>query len=334
MIKMINSPRIWVFIFGICLLGSCVPSRKYDEVVAEKRMMQDEIDRLEKLEKDYYALEKDHNKLQEAYTTLEEELASCRKEYENLNNARKDLEEVYDKIVLQNKQLLETTSKEKKDLLDELARKREELDRRERNLQELESTLETKSDDIEALQEDLEDREERIARLSKELNAMNDALKNTLQSIKNALVDFDESELSVRQENGKVYVSLSQQLLFEKGSSQIGSRGREALANLAEALTKMQDLSITVEGHTDSDGSVERNWELSTERATEVVLFLQDAGLNPERMIASGRAFYQPVAPNTSEENKSLNRRTEIIINPDLEAVYNMIDNPRETVTE
>jgi chemotaxis protein MotB len=99
-------------------------------------------------------------------------------------------------------------------------------------------------------------------------------------------------------------------------------------------MTEMKDLSFTVEGHTDNDGSIARNWELSTERATEVVLYLQEHGVNPEDMIASGRAFYQPVAPNTNAENKKLNRRTEIIINPDLEQVYQLLKSPKVPQTE
>lgn len=334
MMKKMNVQQIIIGIFCMSILTSCIPARKYDEAVAEKKMMQDEVNRLEKVEEQYYALEKEHQKLEDAYATVEEELESCQKKYDNLNKARKDLEEVYDKIVLQNKQLLETTSEEKKDLLDELARKSEELDKREKSLKELESTIEKKSEDAEELRESLKEREVHINKLTSELNAMNNALENTMQSIKNALVDFDDTELSVKQENGKVYVTLSQQLLFEKGSSNIGQRGKEALANLAEALSNMEDLSITVEGHTDSDGSVERNWQLSTERATEVVMYLQDNGVEPKRMIAAGKAFYQPVAPNNSEANKSLNRRTEIIINPDLEAVYQMIGSPTKTATE
>lgn len=334
MTKMISSKQVIILFLAISILSSCIPARKYDEVVAEKKMLQDEVTRLEKVEKSYYELEKEMEKLKDAYATAQEELETCQRKYENMNKARKELQEVYDKIVLQNQQLLQTSSEEKKELIEELGRKKEELDKREASLRELEGTLVEKSADVEALRESLKEREAAIEELSTELNAMNSALESTLKAIQGALVDFDKSELSVQIKNGKVYVSLSQQLLFEKGSSQIGSRGKEALSNLAEALKNMDDQGITVEGHTDSDGSVERNWELSTNRATEVVLYLQRAGVDPERMLAAGKAFYQPIAPNTSEANKALNRRTEIIINPDLEAVYQMIGKPVKADTE
>ncbi len=316
------------------LLASCVSSNRYEETLAEKKQLEEELLRLEKIENQYAQLKKENEELASDYERVREELATSQRKYENMNAARKDLQEVYDKIVQQNKDLLQTSSSEKKELLEELSRKREEMDKREKDLNRLEKELEEKESRMKDMQSNLAKKEDRINELDRQLQSMNSSMRSTLNKIEGALVDFKKEELTVRQENGRVYVSLSQELLFEKGSSTIGSRGKEALKQLAQSLKDMNDLSFTVEGHTDSDGSVKRNWELSTERATEVVLFLQENGVNPERMIASGKAFYQPVAPNTDEKNKRLNRRTEIIINPNLEQVFDLLRSPKESQTE
>jgi chemotaxis protein MotB len=315
-----------LFIF----LSACVTANEHEKVLASNRMMKGEINRYMDMEADYDRLQKSHEDLQKQYNESLQKTSDCEERYQRLDEARQDLQEVYEKILNQNRQLLETSSQEKKDLLDQLARKKEELDMREKKLSGLAEQLQQQSEETQTLKQRLLEKEARINELSDQLNQMNDRLANTLAQIKNALVDFEENELSVRQEDGKVYVSLSQQLLFEKGSSSIGTRGKEALAQLAGALQQIQDLSITVEGHTDSDGGVQRNWELSTERATSVVVYLQSKGVDPNRMIASGRAFYAPVAPNDNAANKALNRRTEIIINPDLEAVFQLLDASKE----
>jgi chemotaxis protein MotB len=328
-----NIKTIWILLVAV-FITSCVSSNRYEEALAEKKQLEEEVLRLEKIENQYADLKSETKNLKSDCERVREELEVSQRKYENMNAARKDLQEVYDKIVQQNKDLLQTSSSEKKELLEELSRKREEMDRREKDLNQMENELAKKEDRMEEMESKLAKKEDRINELDLQLQSMNASMRSTLGKIENALIDFKKDELTVRQENGRVYVSLSQELLFEKGSSTIGARGKEALKQLAQSLKDMNDLSFTVEGHTDSDGSVERNWELSTERATEVVLFLQENGVNPERMIASGKAFYQPVAPNTDEKNKRLNRRTEIIINPNLEQVFDLLRSPKEPQTE
>src|SRR5699024_8631452 len=128
------------------------------------------------------------------------------------------------------------------------------------------------------------------------------------------------------QKNGKVYVSLSQNLLFATGSDRLDPKGVDAIKKLAEVLKNHEKIDIVVEGHTDDVGSVNRNWQLSTERALSVLKVLQDNQVNPDRLTASGRAFYAPVAPNDSDNNRALNRRTEIILSPDLSNLFKLVD--------
>lgn len=326
--------HITLLVAGIMTLTSCVSSNRYEEALAEKRGLEDRVMQLEKSQKEFDRLKKDFASLNDQNASLNDELETCKKKYDNLNKARKDLQEVYDKIVEQNKQLLETSSSEKRDLLEELNDKRNMLDERERELNNTRREILQKENEMNEVLARLRDKEERIESLNQRLDEMNGTMSTTLSSIEDALTNFGDDEFSVRQENGRVYISLSQQLLFEKGSSKINPRGQSALKQLAKSMKGMKDLSFSVEGHTDSDGSVERNWELSAERATEVVLFLQKNGVDPNKMIASGRALYQPVAPNTSTENKALNRRTEIIINPNLEQIFKLLQSPKESQTE
>ncbi|SRR6056297_149033 len=322
------------FLLVILSLVSCVSSNRYEEALAEKRGLEERVSQLEKTQKEFERLKSDYMSLNEQNSNLKDELESCQTKYKNMNQARKDLQEVYDKIVAQNKQLLETSSSEKRDLLEELNDKRTMLDQRESELNKTRREILEQENKMGEMMARLREKEARIEKLNERLDEMNSTMEKTLGSIEKALTNFGKDEFSVRQENGRVYISLSQQLLFEKGSSKINPRGQSALEQLAKSMKEMNDLSFTVEGHTDSDGSVERNWELSTERATEVVLFLQKKGVNPNDMIASGRALYQPVAPNTDEDNKRLNRRTEIIINPNLEQIFELLKSPEVSETE
>jgi len=140
-----------------------------------------------------------------------------------------------------------------------------------------------------------------------------------------ALTGFQASDLSVAERDGKIYVSLSQDLLFASGSDQIDVKGKDAISKLAGALKGNKDFLINVEGHTDAQGSVDKNWDLSVRRATSVVKILTGAGLDPKVITASGRALYDPLSENESAEGRAKNRRTEIILAPRLNELYQLV---------
>ena len=146
------------------------------------------------------------------------------------------------------------------------------------------------------------------------------------------MLGFSSDELSIREENGKIYVALSDKLLFRSGSAQVDKRGKEALAKLAEVLNKQSAVDVSIEGHTDTKpihtARFEDNWDLSVIRATSVVRILtKEYGVNPLQIVPSGRGEFLPVADNDTEEGRSKNRRTEIIIAPKLDKLYHIIDN-------
>lgn len=154
-----------------------------------------------------------------------------------------------------------------------------------------------------------------------------DALR---QKMADALVKFNSNELTVTVKNGKVYVSLQENLLFPSGSSLVNPKGKEALGKLAEVLNLDSDINVNIEGHTDSipiRSKFEDNWALSTARATSIVRILtKDYKVDPMRVIASGHSQYDPIDNNSMPEGRAKNRRTEIILTPKLDELYNLIN--------
>jgi len=222
---------------------------------------------------------------------------------------------------------LNASSTEKEGLENQLALSGAELDRKQRELSAIEYTLQEREQNVGNLQADLQAREGRINELEAMVAAKDAQMQALRTNINEALRGFSAADLTVTERNGKIYVSLSQGLLFQSGSDQIGFKGKNAIKQLADALKGTSDVGITVEGHTDNAGSPNLNWDLSVKRATTIVKELVKGGVDPTRITASGRAFYVPIVPNDSEANKAQNRRTEIILSPKLELLYDILKN-------
>ena len=178
---------------------------------------------------------------------------------------------------------------------------------------------------------ELSDRERTINDLQDMINAQNEKVRALLNSVKDALLGFSSDELTVTEKDGKVYIAMSDKLLFESGSARVDKRGKEALAKLAEVLNKQSDIDVFIEGHTDSKpintAQFKDNWDLSVIRATSVVRILtKDYGVNPLQIQPAGRAEFIPVASNESVEGRAKNRRTEIILAPKLDKLYQMLN--------
>ena len=155
-------------------------------------------------------------------------------------------------------------------------------------------------------------------------------VNNLKKTVADALINFKPDELSVSIQDGKLYVSLQEKLLFKTGSAVVDPKGKEALQSLAAVLNATPDISIMIEGHTDNvpfKGKYEDNWSLSTERATAIVrILINDYKVDGHHIIASGRSEYYPVADNSTIEGKAKNRRTEIILSPDLSELFDLIN--------
>ena len=187
------------------------------------------------------------------------------------------------------------------------------------------------SEEAGRLAADLAEREERLREVEEILRTREEAGKALRERLENALLGFRESGLSVDMRDGKVYVSLTDKLLFNTGSIVIDKRGKEALAELATVLHTQPDIHIAVEGHTDNKrisnlGQIKDNWDLSVLRATSVVRYLTvEQSLDPVRLTATGKGEYQPVDTSGTPEALSRNRRIEIVLSPKLDEIYQLI---------
>ncbi|MCI5707113.1 MAG: OmpA family protein [Odoribacter sp.] len=176
----------------------------------------------------------------------------------------------------------------------------------------------------------LTEREATINELQNEINFQKEKVNTLLNSVKEALLGFSSDELSVTQKNGKVYVAMSNKLLFQSGSATVNKQGKTALGKLAEVLKKQTDIDILIEGHTDTQPiktvQFKDNWDLSVVRATSVVRILtKEYGVNPLQIVPSGRGEYMPVDNNDTAAGRARNRRTEIIMAPRLEKLMDIL---------
>jgi chemotaxis protein MotB len=192
--------------------------------------------------------------------------------------------------------------------------------------------LNTKSEN-EKLLSDLTERERRLKELEKIIKSKDSSVVALRNSVTDALLAFKDNGLTVKIKNGKVYVSLSEKLLFGSGSTTVDKKGEDAIKKLAEVLKKQPDVNIMVEGHTDdvpvnknSGAAFSDNWDLSVLRATEITRILVKEGVSGKRITASGRSQFVPVAEGKTPEVRQMNRRTEIILTPKLDELFKILE--------
>jgi chemotaxis protein MotB len=173
------------------------------------------------------------------------------------------------------------------------------------------------------------EQQERLDLLQGLLDEQRAIMENLKTTIDKALVQYRSDELQVYEQDGKLYVSLQDKLLFPSGSATVNKDGKEALRKLAAVINNTPEIQILVEGHTDNvpiRGKFEDNWALSTARATAIVRILTTSyDVLPERVTAAGRSYYYPKASNESSEGRAKNRRTEIILTPQLNELFQLL---------
>lgn len=193
--------------------------------------------------------------------------------------------------------------------------------------------MNAQKDSLEAAKAILEQKEARIAEMQTILNQKDAEVKALKDKVANALKGFEGSGLNISEKDGKVYVSMEDKLLFASGSWNINEQGLNAIKSIAKVLENEKDISVLIEGHTDNvpfrgNGQVKDNWDLSVMRATSVVkALLQNGDIEPVRLSASGRSEYLPIDNNDSAEARAKNRRTEIILTPNLDQLFKLIQN-------
>jgi len=177
----------------------------------------------------------------------------------------------------------------------------------------------------------IQDQEKRLNNLQNVIQTQKNVMSKLKNSIAEALLKYKTDELSVYIKDGNVYVSLQEKLLFKSGSDVVDSLGKAALQSLAQVINNTKDISVMIEGHTDNvpikTAQFKDNWDLSTARATSIVRILtKDYGFDSKRITASGKGEFKPVKANETAEERAANRRTEVILSPDLNELYKLLE--------
>ncbi|MCG2613043.1 OmpA family protein [Terrimonas sp. NA20] len=163
--------------------------------------------------------------------------------------------------------------------------------------------------------------------------ARKDSLNMALvMNLKGAIGNLDDKDINIKVDKGVVYIDISDRLLFKSGKYDITDQAKTVLGKVAAVLKNQPDIEFMVEGHTDNvaykgAGVLADNWDLSVKRATSVVRILQNQyGLDPSKMAAAGRGEYKPIADNSTAEGKATNRRTRIVILPQLDQFFKLLE--------
>lgn len=295
-------------------LNSCVPTKKYEELQSEHRALKASK---AKLEDKLAELEFQQSQLEKARKELEDEKAT-------LSAHRADLEERL-------KELTSLSQKNQSEYQQEVSALLNQLQDEKDNLLKKEDELRERTAKLEKLEADFKASRERLVELEQMLAAKDAATNELRRKVADALLGFEGKGLTVTKKNGKVYVSLDEQLLFKSGSYAIETRGAQALKELAKVLETNPDINVMVEGHTDDvplrgSGEIKDNWDLSVKRATTVTRTLLDgSSIDPERIIAAGRSEYVPIDNSKTSEGRQKNRRTEIILTPKLDELLEIL---------
>ncbi|HHH52186.1 MAG TPA: hypothetical protein ENK91_00880 [Bacteroidetes bacterium] len=306
--------------------SSCVLPSKYQKTVDEKNRLIRENASLTYLKEQNKKDKREIKDLKEKLAKTEEVMFEINSKLSAATQKYKNCQDEYDKMLLQNKKLLERAFSEQTNLTEELAEKQKILAEKERNLKKLEANLNDQNLNQQLLKNDLERREKKIDSLRNLLSIKDNKLQSIKDKIKKILSGYSNDDIKIeKRDDGRLYISMSQNLLFAKGSDKLDSKGRAAIISVAKALKSEPSIDIVVEGHTDTDGNADLNWKLSTARALAVTKVLIEYGLMPQKITAAGRGQFQPLYPNDTEANKSKNRRTEIIIEPNLNDILNYL---------
>lgn len=326
-----------VAILPVIFMVSCVPGKKFREVQNTSR--QNMIDR-DDFKAENLSLSMQNREIGSKISSLEKEMSKSRQDLTlaeiDRNKAKDELNiisERYNSLQNAQEELIRGNVSETKKLLAELQAAQVNLRQKEDIMRQLEQSMDLKKVSLDELTLELEKKNSRLAELEKILDAQKKLVSDLKNKVSEALLGFENNGLTVTNKNGKVYVSLEEKLLFKSASWDIDANGRNALRKLAGVLEKNPNIQVTIEGHTDNvpynpgSGQLKDNWDLSVKRATTVVrVLLEDSKIKPGRLTAAGRSEYVPVEAVDTPEARQKNRRTEIVLTPDLSELYILIN--------
>ncbi|HZH86957.1 MAG TPA: OmpA family protein [Brumimicrobium sp.] len=305
-------------------LGSCVPAKKYNDLLAKEQNCNEELKKYKTSSLDYEAQLKT---IQTRANLMQKDITQLKSDTTELGKSYRSLQAKYQQAISMGASFEEQLDKIKDSDAKHLARMRADLEAKIIETQRKEDALLNIEKELKNKQVLLAEREQRVAELEEMISRQEMAVKALESKIAQALRGFENKGLKVEERNGKIYVSLEAKLLFASGSTVVEAEGRKAIIQLAKAIEGNDELEIIVEGHTDTDRLAsgthpKNNWELSVLRATAVVGIMTDnTGIDPAILSASGRSEFHPV----DENDKAKNRRIEVIIAPRLDALFELI---------
>lgn len=325
------------------LLFSCVPAKEFEKMAQQYDSTSNQNKSLSGENADLSTkvgeLELNNAKLDRLNNNLEDDTVRLAQRNHRLQHNYNSTKKVNEDLMAQLQGALSGNSAETQDLLKQLQAYQNALQAREDALSSAESSLLSKRSELDAAMTDLEKAQREIdsrnARIleMEELIAQKDKLMRDLRDrVVAALEGYQGNGLNVHMKDGLLYVSLDEQLLFKSGSWTVDPRGQAAIKELSHVLADNKDIQITIEGHTDNvpyngSGVLKDNWDLSVKRATSIVkILLQNSNIEEERITAAGRGEFIPLDAGTSAEARQKNRRTEIILMPNMKDLMNALN--------
>jgi len=199
------------------------------------------------------------------------------------------------------------------------------------NVGDLASLSKKEAENLERSLESIKEKDLQIKTMRDAISKKDSVTLALVTSLKGALGNLDDEDIEINVEKGVVFISISDKLLFNSGSYTVSGKAEKVLGKVAKVVNDKPEIEFLVEGHTDNvpykKGELLDNWDLSVKRATAVVRVLQwKFKVDPKRITAAGRSYYQPLKENNSKANKAANRRTRIVVLPKLDQFYNMIE--------
>ena len=304
-----------VFIFSVSVFQSCVSIKKFKDLDADYLSANQKLEIQKEELSDFKLLSTELNQnvlsLSKRASSLESDTINLGKAYRKKVRAYNDLSTSYELLIKNNSNTIAKQAEENRALMERLGQMDIDLQERARSIK---------------------SREEEMLQLQQLLKEKDDNLSRLKNSVASALLGFKGEGLTVDERDGKLYVSLENSLLFPSGSWKVNENGKQAIVELAKVLVQQSDIQIMVEGHTDNvpykgTGLIKDNWDLSVMRATAIVRILaNNKGLKANRITAAGKGPYSPLVENNSSENRAVNRRTEIILSPNMDKLMELLD--------
>ena len=295
---------------GAFLLSACVAKKEFVAMQGSRDEMKLQLERqkvtAENCEREKAALQSELATLQSSLRSRENDLLTRTTELQNERNRSAMLEQQLDYFKTNNANLLD-------------------------RLADLSVVSKTGAENIKKSLEAIDEQNKYIKDLTGAIQRKDSLALNLVMNLKRSLADVNDEDVSVEVRKGVVYISLSDRMLFKSGSAEIQPQAESVLNKIAKVVNDYKELEILVEGHTDSvpisNTCMTDNWDLSVKRATSVVRTLQKKyNVQPQRMTAGGRSEFIPKSTNTTEEGRRANRRTEIIILPNLDQFFKLLE--------